>query len=228
MHQADAGPGVLAAAAERAGVDLQPWRVAERPAPSLDGVDGMIVLGGSADVSQASGLAWMTSELELIARARADGVPLLGLCLGAQLIAHATGGRVFDLRIAEIGWRDVELSPDAAADPLIGGLHPPPRVFQWHHCAFEPPPGATVLAVNPFGCQAFRLDDSWGLQFHPEVTEAIVSGWIDADGDSAEARGAGVRPEALRAETAARIGASSALGAELLRRFARYVLDGMP
>ena len=193
----------------------------EAPAPDLAGLTGLVVLGGAVDVDQADALPWMRTELALLDRALDLGIPVLGLCLGSQMLAHALGGEVRRLTVAEIGWHPITATPAAGRDPLLTRLGDPElTVFQWHHCAFDPPPGATVLAANAVGCQAFRLGSAWGLQFHPEVTAEILEHWIADEGDGAEAQAAGVSASELRVQTRERITASMRLGATLMQRFA--------
>lgn len=213
---------MLTGAAAQAGVTLEPWYVPEERPPDLDPVTGLVILGGAADVDEAGRRPWMRTELDLLRDALARDLPVLGLCLGSQLLAQALGGTVHRLKTAEIGWHPIVLTARAADDPLLHGLDRGDlTVFQWHHCAFRPPPDAAVLATSPVGCQAFRRGRAWGLQFHPEVTAEILEGWIADDGDGEEARAAGVTAAGLRAATRERIAGSMALGATLMQRFAR-------
>ncbi|MGB9185510.1 MAG: type 1 glutamine amidotransferase [Solirubrobacteraceae bacterium] len=222
MHQADAGPGVLAEAAARSGVELVHWLVPDEPLPTLDGLAGLVVLGGSADVDQEDDHPWLTAEKTLIHEALVRRLPLLGVCLGSQLLAEAAGAKVRRLEVSEIGWKTIGTRPSAERDPLFAELGNPAVVFQWHRCSFPVPPGSELLADNDVGPQAFRLGRAWGVQFHPEVTAAIVAAWIDADGSGPEARQAGVRAQSLRQETGARIAASMRLGRGLFERFLAF------
>lgn len=222
VHQADAGPGVFAEAAARSGVELVPWFVPDEPLPTLDGVAGLVVLGASADVDQEDDHPWLTAEKTLIRTALARRLPLLGVCLGSQLLAEAAGAKVRRLEVPEIGWKTIGARTSAERDPLFAELGNPAVVFHWHRCTFPVPPGSELLADNDVGPQAFRLGPAWGVQFHPEVTAAIVGGWIDADGSGPEARGAGVRAQPLRRETGARIAASMRLGRGLFERFLAF------
>jgi GMP synthase (glutamine-hydrolysing) len=222
VHQADAGPGVFAEAATRSGVELVPWFVPDEPIPTLDGVAGLVVLGASADVDQENDHPWLSAEKALIRTALARRLPLLGVCLGSQLLAEAAGAKVWRLEVSEIGWKPIGTRTSAERDPLFAELGSPAVVFQWHRCTFAVPPGSELLADNEVGPQAFRLGQAWGVQFHPEVTAAIVGGWIDADGSGPEARRAGVQAQALRRETAARIAASMRIGRGLFERFVTF------
>lgn len=222
VHQPDAGAGVLADAARETGTELVPWRVSAEPCPALDGLTGMVVLGASADVDQEDIQPWLATEKALIGTALAAGLPMLGVCLGSQLLAEAAGGRVRRLEVSEIGWKTILPQPAAATDPLLGGVEDAALVFQWHRCTFAVPPAAELLAENQAGPQAFRVGRAWGLQFHPGVTAEIVTGWIENGGSGPEALAAGVRVECLRHETETRIGASMQLGRRLFKRFLAY------
>jgi GMP synthase-like glutamine amidotransferase len=111
----------------------------------------------------------------------ANGVPILGVCLGAQLIAQASGARVGPQRPAPMGWHVVDTDAAAPNDPVLAGL---PRAFEtvvWHKYAFDLPPGASPLASTPAALQAFRLEErpAWAVQFHPEVSTATLERWLD-------------------------------------------------
>jgi GMP synthase (glutamine-hydrolysing) len=126
---------------------------------------------------------WLRDEDELMKELLAERVPVFGVCLGSQLIAKAAGANVGPAPREEIGWHEVETSPDAADDPLFTGLPERFQAFQWHSYTFDLPPGAVLLASNPVCLQAYRLGDSaWGIQFHAEVTQQIVEGWAASDG----------------------------------------------
>jgi GMP synthase (glutamine-hydrolysing) len=107
-------------------------------------------------------------------------VPLLGVCLGAQLIARAAGAPVGPSREPEVGWFEVELTPAARNDRLFGSLPPRFDAFQWHFYTYDLPGGAVELARSAACTQAFRLGDSaWGIQFHAEVTLPQVESWLE-------------------------------------------------
>jgi GMP synthase-like glutamine amidotransferase len=139
---------------------------------------------------------------------------VLGICLGVQLLARAAGAWVGPLPEAEIGWHGVELTDEGAADPVLGAM---PRTFdamQWHHYTYAVPEGAVELARSATCTQAFRLGDAcWGVQFHPEVTQAQVDGWIDDMSDRPP------DPEGLRAATTANIARWNELGRTLCGAF---------
>ena len=126
-------------------------------------------------VDQEDRHGWLGDERRLLQRLVAREVPVLGVCLGGQLLAKALHGHVRRLPSPEIGWIDVELTPEAAADPVFSGLPARFPSFQWHLYHFEEPDGAVPLARSERCLQAFRAGPAaWGVQFHPEVTHASI------------------------------------------------------
>jgi GMP synthase (glutamine-hydrolysing) len=143
--------------------------------------DGLIFMGGPMSVNDP--LPYLAREMGVIQEAARIGQPVLGVCLGAQLIAKALGARVYRNPIKEIGWFDVEFTPAAARDPLFAGAAPRETVFHWHGETFDLPAGAVRLASSS-RCrnQAFRVGETiYGLQFHLEVTPAMIEDWCRQD-----------------------------------------------
>jgi|CZKN01.1.fsa_nt_gi GMP synthase-like glutamine amidotransferase len=154
--------------------------------------DGLIFMGGAMSVND--GLPHLEREARWIAQAVEAGRPVLGVCLGAQLIAKALGASVYRNPVKEIGWFEIELTGEGAADPLFAGVGPRETVFQWHGETFDLPPGARWLASSTACChQAFRIGSSaYALQFHLEVTPEMIADWCSQDmncGDMREVRG---------------------------------------
>lgn len=143
------------------------------PVPgTMDGYDGLVVLGGPMHAGDDARYPAFASILSLIRQCGADEVPVLGLCLGAQLIARAFGQRVYRFGGLEVGYPTVHLTPAGRNDPLLQGLGPEQRVMQMHEDSFDLPPEAVLLMRNE-ACenQAFRIGPSiYGIQAHPEVT----------------------------------------------------------
>lgn len=132
-------------------------------------------------------LAW---EMQAIREAARREQPVLGICLGSQLIAKAMGARVYRNTEKEIGWFDIRLTATAEEDPLFGGIPPVTSVFHWHGETFDLPRGACLLASSE-RCrnQAFRLGDTiYGLQFHLEVTPRMIADWCEQDANSKDVR----------------------------------------
>jgi len=221
-HQRDAGPGVFADAIADAGARLDQWFIAETATPPADpaGYDAVLSFGGSMDVDQGDRHPWLAAEKRLLAELVAAGTPLLGVCLGAQLLSEAAGGNAHRLAEPEIGWFEVDVLAAGGDDPLIGALSPRFEAFGWHSWACGPPDGAVVLARTPACTQAFRVGESaWGIQFHAEVTATDAEAWIAEHESASEAERLGIDPDALRAETLPRIAAWNQLGRDLTRRF---------
>lgn len=141
-----------------------------------DRYSGIVILGGP--VSVYDGLPYLEREQQLVRTAVEAGTPLLGVCLGSQLIAQATGGRVFKGSKKEIGWDQVLLTSDGVRDIFRGfKAGSPMRVFQWHGDTYDLPPGAITLARSALYPQAFRVGSAVGMQFHLEVDEEMIRLW---------------------------------------------------
>jgi GMP synthase (glutamine-hydrolysing) len=217
VHQWDAASGVFAEVVAARGHELVEWNIAEQAGPPDAEPGAVLVFGGAMHVDQEERHGWLREETELLRRWVEEGTPVLGVCLGGQLLAKALGARVERMPAPEIGWHEVALTPAAAGDPVLGQLPGRFEAFQWHSYRFELPAGAVPLAENDRCLQAYRAGAAaWGLQFHAEVTREDLLAWI-ASADPAED---GLLDTArLRAETEARIGASNKLGSELCSRF---------
>lgn len=175
------GPGILGDVLIQGGVELVvrcPYR--GEPLPSAAGYDFLVVLGGPMGVYERDRHGFIDAEAELVRRAVADGIPVLGICLGSQIIADALGARVTRHSAKEIGAMTVDLTPAGRADPLFEGLGASLQVFQWHGDTFSLPPGGVHLASSPVTRnQAFRHGRAtYGFQFHLEVTLDMVEAWL--------------------------------------------------
>jgi GMP synthase (glutamine-hydrolysing) len=224
VHQRDAGPGVFGEAMEEAGVELEEWTLAERAEAPADplGYDAVLVLGGAMNVDEGERHGWIAEEVALLRGLLERGVPLLGLCLGGQLLAAAAGVEPRRAVRPEIGWHRVEVTPEGADDPLLGPLAPAFEAFQWHSYEFPLPPGAVPLARSEVCLQGCRLGErAWALQFHPEVSRADALHWVDDYEADPDAVRIGVDPAVLGPETEAKIGNFNQLGRELCRRWLR-------
>ena len=166
----------------------------EGPLPALDGVNHVVVLGADWSVYDDRIADWLRAEVDWLRTADAAGVPVLGICFGAQALTVAIGGQVEAAPRSEIGW--VTVSTDAA------DMIEPGPWLEFHSDRCLPPPGARVLARNELCVQAFSHGPNLAVQFHPEVDEAQLGRWLAAGG-RATAEQAGQDPDALLAQTAA-------------------------
>lgn len=222
VHQRDAGPGVFGEAIAAAGGRLDEWTPAERPEPPADPLayDAVLVLGGAMNVDEGERRPWIGKEKALLRELLEREVPLLGLCLGGQLLAAAAGTQPRRASRPEIGWHRVEVAEEGAGDPLLGPLAPSFEAFQWHSYEFPLPPGAVPLARSEVCLQAARLGErAWALQFHPEVSAADARHWIEDYRADPDAVRIGIDPAVLRPETEAKIGAFNRLGRGLCSRW---------
>jgi GMP synthase (glutamine-hydrolysing) len=196
--------------------------------PDVRRYDGLIVLGGPMNVDQADAVPHLCTETAAIREAVLADKPVLGICLGGQLLAQAMGGHVHPNPVPEIGWYPLHTRPAAHDDPLFRHFERTPRhVFQWHAYAFRPPPGAVPLAwTRHCRQQAYRLGDrAWGLQFHLEVDAALIERWLgQPTGRSEIERHWNARRIAhIRATTARHLPVASPLSDRVFGEFVRMV-----
>lgn len=164
--------------------------------------DGLVVLGGPMNVDQAAQHPHLSHEVEQIRVALERDVPLLGICLGAQLMAAALGASVHPAAVKEIGWYPLAMSSAAAHDPLFRHFQAGQAVMQWHAYTFGEPPGSVHLASSE-SCpnQAFRYGSrAWGVQFHLEADERLVQRWLHVSSDLHELGDGGSAEHARRIE----------------------------
>src|SRR2546426_2155157 len=172
----------------------------------LSGWDGLIALGGPMSANDGERLGFIADELRLLTKVLEAGMPALGICLGAQLIAKAAGAEVTAGEEKEIGWYPLTLTEEGKKDRLLAGLPDTFPVFQWHGETFDVPRGAVRLAGSErYSNQAFRLGEQvYGLQFHLETTAPMIIEWLDLYrdehakcGGTGEGGGPGVGKNAL-------------------------------
>jgi len=223
VHQPDAGPGVFAEEMRNRGVELDEWALSERgtsPPAEIASYDAVLSFGGAMHADQEDRHPWLRFEKDFLAAMLEDGMPILAVCLGCQILAEAAGGVARRASEPEIGWHDVEVTEAGAGDPVIGPLAPSFKAFQWHSYEAVPPDGAVQLARSPVCGQAYRVGESaWGIQFHAEVTGTDVGKWIDDYRSDEDAVRISVDPDELRAESEGRMAEWNRLGQELCGRF---------
>ncbi len=203
QHDDDTHLGSLAVPVAAA-ADIDTWQpdLQELPAREVHEYDAVISLGGVAMPDEDDRHPWIPGHLRLLRDAVHGGVPVLGICLGSQLLSRALGGVVRPADASEVGWYELEPGPAAADDPVLGGLPDGFRVFHWHHYAWEPPPGATLLATTPQANQAFRYGPAaWGIQFHIEVTQEIIEQWTYSEAGLEDMHAHGFDPDAIVARS---------------------------
>ena len=219
------GPGHLATWLHEEGLALrvvEAWRGEPLP-ESLEGLSALVVMGGPQEAYDDTSAPWLADLKALLRAAVAKGLPTLGVCLGAQLLAVACGGTVAPGAAGpELGTRLVAKRDVAGNDPLLWDLPLSPLVVQWHWDAVTAlPPGATLLmAGTTYENQAFRVGErAWGLQFHVETPPEMVRAWAEADRAGLEE--AGVAVDALLARTLGHLDEVAEVWGEVVRRFAR-------
>jgi len=150
------------------------------PLPKLDEITHIVLLGGPMSVHEEDRYPFLRREDLFIKEALQRGKKVLGICLGAQLIAKALGALVYKGPVKEIGWCDISLTEEGAKDPVFQGFPASFSVFQWHGDTFEIPAAGRLLATSsPVPHQAFRYgDNAYALQFHLEITEGIIEEWM--------------------------------------------------
>jgi GMP synthase (glutamine-hydrolysing) len=182
QHDLDSPLAALEPPLAALGVRTVTWHAPSQPQPQAGSFDGLIVLGGIVNPDGTDGDAPLDRERELIADAHARGLPVLGICLGAQLIAQALDGSSERMPAAEIGWVPIEFDEAAESDALLTGAPRRLDVNEWHNYACSPPAGAVVLARSPGCIQAFRVGSTtWGLQFHVEATGPVLEEWCASE-----------------------------------------------
>lgn len=193
--------------------------------PDLDRYHGLIVLGGPMNCDQVARHRHLATEVAAIQTAVRDGKPVLGICLGSQLLARALGAPVNRHHTKEIGWYDVRPTDEGLRDPLFQHFAASEKIFQWHGDTFDIPHGAVHLATSD-ACahQAFRFGhNAYGLQFHLEVDEPMIHRWLQAPANQrelAELTGV-IDPAVIARDTPAHVPRSRDLGDAVFGDFIR-------
>ncbi len=213
QHSAAAPPGYLADALEDAGAE---WTVFDLDAgmrvPSHHDWAGIVSLGGLMAAYADDHHTWLAAEKSLLRSAVAAGVPVLGICLGCQILAEALGGRALPGSGLEVGLVSLQFSEAAAVDPVIRHMTEPVPVC--HGDTWEAPVGADLLARSDRYPHAFRMGAALGLQSHPEAPPEVFANWVRLCGEE-RLVAAGVRPEVVIADVEANAGAQKAMAMRL-------------
>jgi GMP synthase-like glutamine amidotransferase len=217
-------PGHMGTALRAAGARLDERDLLGGDAlPELDGLAGLVSYGGEQSVVDLDRHPYLVAEVDLLREAVAREVPVFGICLGGQLLAHALDGTVSKLPRPLLEWAAVDPLPAAAEDPVFAGWPPGARTLHWHEDAFSLPPGAVELTTRgASGVEAFRAGScAWGIQFHPEVNAADIDHWY---GESPGYLAAlGITAEQARAADARFLPEQETLAHRLFEGFARVV-----
>ena len=180
MHVEHEGPGVFGDLLQATGADVRIARLHLGDAlPAVDQIDAALSMGGPMNVYEEERYPFLRDETRFLQAAAERDLPVLGVCLGAQMIAKAAGAPVTRNPVEEVGWGTVDLTDEGLADPLFRGLPGVLPVFQWHGDTFAIPEGGALLASGT-DChnQAFRFRRSYGLQFHLEADRALLAQWF--------------------------------------------------
>jgi GMP synthase-like glutamine amidotransferase len=183
-----------------------------------------ILLGGPMNVHETAKFPFLIQELSWINQLVALDRPMLGICLGAQLMAAVLGAEVKPGPAWEIGPSHVILTPQGAEDRLLAGFPMSLPVYQWHGQGFTLPPGALSLAYSEgYPCQAFRRNRAWGLQFHLEMDPALASAWLDSNSDDLKNQLS--QPEILRKHSFEALPEIMLYGRQVIRRFWDFIAE---
>ena len=178
--------------------------------PALDKYEALIILGGPMNSDQIDTYPNLITEVDIIREAVDRDMSVLGICLGAQILAKALGGAVSRNVVREIGWHDVEMTEAGLEDPVLSTFAPTQEVFQWHEDGISLPPEVKVLARSAASpVQAFRHGEhAYGFQFHLEVSRALIERWltVPAHRDTLKEEEGHVDPEAIRRRSETSIG----------------------
>ena len=222
IHGEGARSGLFGRAVQEAGHELveRSYTLADLPPDPPENYDAVMVFGGAMNVHEVDAHRWIPDEIAVLERLLVEKVPLLGVCLGSQMLAVASGVPVTRSPKPEIGWHEIETTPEAASDPLFAGAPARFTGFQWHSYQFAQPAGSVVLARSPVCLQAYRIGETaWGIQFHAEVTKEIAADWISHYRTDPDAIAIGLDPERERERLDAEIGRWNGFGRKLVDAF---------
>jgi len=215
-------PGLIGQALLQRGFSLQTIHSASGDSvpERCDEAAALVVMGGPMGVYQRDRFPFLADEIRLIERTLSVGRPVLGVCLGSQLLAAALGARVKKGPKKEIGWFPVTLTAEGRGDALWSGVAPSLHAFHWHGDIFDLPKGAVSLASSErTACQAFRVGQrAYGLLFHAEVTRDIIQGMVQAFHD--ELREEGLDGKEILQETTRKLPGSTSIARDIFSRWA--------
>jgi GMP synthase (glutamine-hydrolysing) len=218
-------PGLIAQALESHGYALETVLTsAGEPVPKdLNQAQGLVIMGGPMGVYEQDRYPFLRDEMSLIECALRESKPILGICLGSQLLAAARGAVVSKGRKKEIGWHAVTLTESTFDDPLLKGLDRTFTAYHWHGDVFEAPKGAVSLASsNLTACQAFRYGkNAYGFLFHMEIVPEILEGMLGTFAD--ELKEEGLSPDAIRRQAQTYLPTLQAIGRHVFDKWAELL-----
>lgn len=197
----------------------------EKAPRTIEGYMALISLGGPMGVYEDAVFPFIKDEISLMEKALRDGLPMLGICLGSQLLAKAAGARVYKGGTKEIGWYGLKLTDEGAGDKIFLGMPKEMTVFQWHGDTFDVPEGAVNLASSDaFPNQLIKVgSNAYGIQFHLEVTQEMVRDWITVNSAELKALEGAVDPAKTLIDTPEKIGELNRYGRAVISKFLRIV-----
>jgi GMP synthase-like glutamine amidotransferase len=224
-HLPDRHDGIVREALEAAGCAVLARNPGDAEAlPTADEIGGVVTLGGRQSATRVAQDPFLAAEVQLLEQALKQCVPVLGMCLGAQLLAVAAGGAVSYAGHMNAGWPELSVLPAAADDPLFGAFPAQMPVLKWHEDIIEMPAGAIELGSTPGpGAALFRVGPcAWGSQAHLELTPSmLIEGWTADPADIAEIEGAGHRIEDFRAQSRSHLVTQMAAARPMFTAFGR-------
>ncbi len=208
-----------------AGLETTVWDVADDLPPDFDPHHwaGLVVMGGPLSVAQCCELPFLQRQIEWLRLALQHKLPVLGLCLGGQLLAKALGAKVGANPAPEVGWHSIDLTSAGELDPLLSDTPSPALVCQWHGDTFELPAGGVLLASSSI-CrhQAFRFGTlAWGFQFHPEVNDEQLADWLERAAPADRCCPDPILEQRIRTEAPRFMSTAQILGRRILGRFGK-------
>jgi GMP synthase (glutamine-hydrolysing) len=220
--------GLAVDALTHGGAPTQIWEAIDptSEAPPLDDIAGIVMFGGTMNVDEVDDHPFLKVGRDLTRDAIDRGVPYLGLCLGAQMLARALDRPVFRAPMTEIGYEPIHPTSAAGTDPLIAHYGDGDMVFHWHRDTMDVPAGAELLATGEaIRVQAFRARAAaWGLQFHLEIDAEELELWLDEASAAEDVKLVwGKSPSEIRAEAARYQGTHERKGREVFHRFVSIV-----
>lgn len=223
QHVASEDLGIIGKSFRQKGIEADFIKIfaGQRIPRYMNGYDGLIALGGPMSVYEEDIYPFIKDELLLIKSALKKDIPILGICLGAQLLSKAAGANVYKGKKKEIGWYDIKLTDEGRRDRLFLGLPDEFTVFQWHGDTFDIPEKSRRLASSElFPNQIIKAGkNAYGLQFHLEVTEEMIREWIDVNEKELASVKSYINPEEIVKSTSEHIKTINRYGEVIFGRF---------